>query len=289
MGFVLARHTFDKYVSLKQKFTTSYRYTQQQITYTATKSFLTICQIVIKRMKGSNTGYGTVIIGLLCLPLFTACGTMPNGRSWGQDVTLTPSLQRLTDAATHAAEHTATWLPLAGAALFSIGNLDEKYTYALADHNPIFGSQEKANHASDILRSSLVTSAMATALLTPSGDNNSDWMTNKSKGMITDPSGHTSRAFAAAALTSNNLDSLALSPGTADGIRVGLYTVACGTAWARVEAEKHYITDVMAGAALGNFLSRFIHDAFMGLDNNDQQIEIEIEPKYSHLAMTWHF
>ena len=36
-------------------------------------------------------------------------------------------------------------------------------------------------------------------------------------------------------------------------------------AWARVEGDRHYPSDVLAGAALGHFLSAFIHDAFLGL------------------------
>jgi membrane-associated phospholipid phosphatase len=36
-------------------------------------------------------------------------------------------------------------------------------------------------------------------------------------------------------------------------------------AWARVEARKHYPSDVLAGAALGHFLTAFIHDAFLNL------------------------
>jgi len=41
--------------------------------------------------------------------------------------------------------------------------------------------------------------------------------------------------------------------------------MASGTAWARVEAGVHYPSDVLAGAALGNFLTAFIHDAFLNL------------------------
>ena len=257
---------------------------------------------------------------LALMQLLAACGTLPNDKSWGQDVTLTPTSQRLANAALNAVKNPATWIPLTGAALFSAGNLDHKYTNALAENNYLFGSQKNANHASDMLRSSLVSSMFVTALMTPSGTTNNEIALNKSKGLITEytalyitssttsvikratnrerpngydyssfPSGHTSRAFAAAALTSKNLESLDVSPVTAVGIRVGLYSVACGTAWARVEADKHYITDVMAGAALGNFLSRFIHDAFMGLDNDNRQVDIDIAPHRSQMQLTWRF
>ena len=42
--------------------------------------------------------------------------------------------------------------------------------------------------------------------------------------------------------------------------------MAAMTAWARIEKNWHYPTDVLVGAALGNFLGGFIHNAFMGLD-----------------------
>ena len=102
------------------------------------------------------------------------------------------------------------------------------------------------------------------------------------------PSGHVSRAFAAAALTSKNLQSLPISTPTETGIRIGLYSFATATAWARVEANVHYATDVLAGAALGNFLSRFIHDAFLGLESN-MQIQIETLPSQSQLNFFWQF
>jgi hypothetical protein len=50
-------------------------------------------------------------------------------------------------------------------------------------------------------------------------------------------------------------------------MRYSAHTLAAATAWARVEAEKHYPTDVLAGAALGHFLTAVIHDSMMGLDS----------------------
>ena len=251
------------------------------------------------------------LLFITCNLVLISCGTLENGHSWGEDTSLFPSTHRLSQAATISAQHPATWAPLLGATLFSIANLDEDISRRLADNNPVFGSKQEANDASDLLRDSLVASVVVSALATPGGDTASEQFTNKSKGLITEfaaleitavatsqikrasgrerpnainnssfPSGHTSRAFAAAALTSKNLDSLSLTSGTATGIRVGLYTFAAGTALARVEAEMHYTTDVMVGAALGNFLSRFIHDAFLGLDNNNQ-IQLNIAPKFT--------
>lgn len=252
-----------------------------------------------------------LLLFIVFILVLTSCGTLNNGRSWGQDVTLFPTKSRLSQAAITSIKHPATWGPLFGAALFSLTDIDEDISEELADNNPLFGSKEDANNASDFLRNSLVASVAISALATPGGNTASQQFANKSKGLITEfatleitsastslikrttdrerpnkvnkssfPSGHTSKAFAAAALTSKNLDSLSLNPGTVTGIRVGLYTFATGTALARVEAERHYTTDVLVGAALGNFLSRFIHDAFLGLDNNNQVL-FNISPRFA--------
>ncbi len=62
------------------------------------------------------------------------------------------------------------------------------------------------------------------------------------------PSGHTAAAFA-----------MATTLGDAVGsrwARAGLYTLATGTAWARMAQEKHWLSDVVAGAAVGILSAR---------------------------------
>lgn len=62
------------------------------------------------------------------------------------------------------------------------------------------------------------------------------------------PSGHTAAAFA-----------MATTLGDAVGsrwARAGLYTLATGTAWARMAQEKHWLSDVVAGAAVGVLSAR---------------------------------
>lgn len=262
---------------------------------------------------------------LLALFLISAlstpgCSSMKNGRNWGQDATITPSGQRISQAFFSAINHPATWSPLLGAAVISATASDKEISEQLSEKTPIFGSNEDANDASDWLRDSLVASVAVSIIAMPSGDAAKQHTINKSKGLLTElvaiettslvtsrikkttgrerpnkgndrsfPSGHTSRAFAAAALTSKNLNSLSLDESTTTGIRIGLYTFATGTAWARVEANVHYPTDVLTGAALGNFLSRFIHDAFLGLEHQDKLIELELLPKHAYLGFQWQF
>ena len=57
------------------------------------------------------------------------------------------------------------------------------------------------------------------------------------------PSGHTTMAFALAASVSDEVHSPVAS--------VLLYTAATGTAWSRTNDNKHWLSDVVAGAALG--------------------------------------
>lgn len=261
-----------------------------------------------------------ILIVLISILATSGCGTLKNGKAWGQDATITPSKNRISEAFFSAAKHPATWSPLLGAAVLSVGDIDEQLSEQLSEETPVFGSNEDAGDASDWLRDSLVASVAVSVIAMPSGEDPQEHIVNKSAGALTEvaalyttsvvtsgikkasgrerpnkandrsfPSGHTSRAFAAAALTSSNLESLSLNEATETGIRFGLYSFATATAWARVEANVHYATDVMAGAALGNFLSRFIHDAFLGLEHQDKQIQIEILPKHTYLGFQWQF
>ena len=57
------------------------------------------------------------------------------------------------------------------------------------------------------------------------------------------PSGHTAIAFALATSLADDIDNPWAS--------AGLYTLATGVGWSRINDDRHWVTDVAAGAALG--------------------------------------
>lgn len=225
------------------------------------------------------------IAALLVVVLAAAgCAGRTPETSWGARL---PDGATLGEAALRAARSPGTWVPLAGAAVLSVGDLDEDISDWAADQTPLFGAD--AESTSDDLRTAAKAAWLVTALAAPS-----DHLTDKAGGLtvgvstllledlvtgaIKDASGrvrpdgsddqsfssgHAGTASAAATLARRNLGYLDL-PGWFDTTaRVGLYGVAVGTGWARVEARKHYVTDVLAGYAVGNFLATFMHEAFM--------------------------
>ena len=226
----------------------------------------------------------------------TGCGTLQNGRGWGQDAIYPVELKRISSAAYHAFFDLQTLLPAAGALVFCLDDYDQKVSDWATNNHPIFGSQNSASQASYNLSYALGAETLVTALATPSGKDPKDWATNKAKGVAvllgaelategvtgllkvttnrtrpsgtsdnSFPSGHSSNAFSSATLANRNLNSIKMPEGVRLPLQVGNIVIATGVAWARVEAGAHYPSDVLAGAAIGHFLSAFIYDAFMGL------------------------
>ncbi len=70
-----------------------------------------------------------------------------------------------------------------------------------------------------------------------------------SGGSTSFPSGHTAAAFALATTLGDAIGSTV--------VQGGLYVVAAGTGWARIAQQKHWASDVAAGAAIGILAGKF--------------------------------
>jgi len=182
-------------------------------------------------------------------------------------------------------------MPLVTAAALSVGDSDEDLSEWAADHR-LFG--DDPSRWSDDLRDASYAAYFVTALAVPGGEGTRDWLSHKASGLavgvatfladktVVDamkeatgrdrpddsndrsfPSGHASQSAVATRLAAKNLDYCELTPATRLATDVGFYGLAIGTAWARVEAEKHFVTDVLVGYSIGRFLASFMNEAFL--------------------------
>lgn len=245
-------------------------------------------------------GWWCVIV--LALAGLGGCATMSGGEAWGEGATLTPGWQRVRASAVAAAKDPYVWAPLAGAAVFQVGDWDRQVADWARREHPLFGSQRNAARWSDDLRSASSVAYVATVLATPGGDGADEWFADKAKGFavglttrlatggvtqalkqgvgrerpdggdhLSFPSGHASASAVNTRLASRNLRWIAMDDSTRRLLDGGLLALTVGTSWARIEAGKHYPSDVLVGMALGNFLAAFINDAFLGAAPGDRR------------------
>ncbi len=224
---------------------------------------------------------------ICCLTLLAGgCAGITDRGSWGATVAW-PDGQRLARAAGAALGSPHTWAPLAGAVVFAATDLDDEVSEWAVREQPLFGSN--AENASDQLRNLAAGSYLLTALVVPS-----DSAAHRASGLAVGlstlalergtvaglksltsrtrpdgsddasfPSGHTSMATATATMAVSNLDYVDAPAWLLRTSQIGLYGIAGATGWARVEAEKHYPSDVLAGYAIGAFIARFMEEAFI--------------------------
>jgi hypothetical protein len=240
-----------------------------------------------------------LLILACALPLF-GCGTMSNGKRWGQDVTLIPGWTRLKDAFVGAVVEPASWAPLAGALALQIGDADADIADWAHEETPVFHSISAADEASDFLKETAQWAAWTTAILAPGGSEPMPWLVDKGKGFgieylaaeanngLTEylkgvsvrtrpdesddksfPSGHASIAATYSTLGVRNVDAMTISDGAKTAAHAAFFAVDAGTAWGRVEAERHFPSDVLVGMAIGHFIAEFFSSAFLSLEKND--------------------
>jgi membrane-associated phospholipid phosphatase len=259
-------------------------------------------------------------LSLIALPILQGCGTLSNGRGWGQDATLTPGWDRIKESAVNAALSPETWVPVAASLVLQVDDMDKRISDWASKKTPVFGSQENASNWANYLEDSSGVVYFATVMATPSGDDPSGWLTAKVKGLAVGvaasgitaggtsllkkiakrsrpndpnsdkslPSGHASGAAVFTTLARRNLESISLSPGSRLFADIGIVGLAIGTGWSRVEAKAHYPSDVLVGYALGHFFSAFINDAFLGLDNKKAPL-VTFEPSRKDVFVGLHW
>ena len=223
---------------------------------------------------------------LAILPVFLllmACSS--NGRHvLGDGMTLKPGWDRFKQSAIQAMQDPAVWIPLAGAVLLQVDDLDHELSDRLREDTPVFGSADKAAEASDDFRSLTTWSYLGTALMTSTATDHSwfvskakllgaEWVTVQAARGVTGqlkslsqrerpnglndksfPSGHATSASVQAQMAKLNIAYLPLSKGSQTALNWTQDGFAVLTAWARVEAGMHYPADVLAGWAVGRFV-----------------------------------
>jgi hypothetical protein len=262
----------------------------------------------IRALAGSFHRVHTLVQRLLAAaligPALLLSGCATTSKLW-------PSGKKWREAATNAAKHPGTWVPLAGAGVVATGGWDHEISDWARRETPLFGSATNAEDYSDSFRAATHAGMIVTALLVrepgekrwPSMLERMAWehvgvaaalILRDPIRRITDrqrpngeprsfPSGHSTTAFANTAMTYRNLEALRISPAWKYGAMSAEAGCAALTAWARVEAGKHYPTDVLAGAALGNFVALLVHDAFLG---HGEDVAISMGPD-RRLAVRW--
>ncbi|MDN5870872.1 MAG: phosphatase PAP2 family protein [Nitrococcus sp.] len=226
---------------------------------------------------------------LVLLLALGGCAGVSGQPAWGEDARLLPGWSAVGRAARRAATDPLTWAPILTAGVLTIGDLDEDLSDWAADNTPLFGGN--AADISDGLKDASTVVYAVTALIAPSGEH---WVVNKLRGLavgiaaigatrlLTDavksassrerpngdddrsfPSGHASSAAVNTTLAIENLDYVAMPAWARRGSSITLHLLAGATGWARVEGRRHYFSDVLVGFALGHFIGRFMHEAFL--------------------------
>lgn len=90
------------------------------------------------------------------------------------------------------------------------------------------------------------------------------------------PSGHTTMAFALATTLADEIDRTWVS--------VGLYTLAAGVGWSRINDNRHWLTDIAGGAAVGITSSKLVSGRWRIFGVRPPQVLLGSRP-----ALAWQF
>ena len=245
-------------------------------------------------MRSSKPQYVPLVM-LIITAGTSGCATTGGNGFW----------ERLATHSRASVQQESVWIPLAAAAVFAGTSADEEVSEWAVDRNPVFGSPSNAGTWSDWLSGSVVATALVTSFAWRDEANQpittdlfilgsayafSDGMKRVAdrtrpdeKNDLSFPSLHATMAFTGARIAARNFSTRNTRYGQA--IRIGLFTFASASAWGRVEAEKHYPADVLAGAAVGNFFAG-VGNAFL---EDRKNVTVSFSPTFDGGVLRIHW
>jgi hypothetical protein len=261
-----------------------------------------------------------LFISILTTVLICSC-SHEQIKPWGSNTTFSPGWHHIKRSAKDSLFDHETWLPLAGAAVFGFSNLDARVANYAFESHPLFGSRANAIYKSDDLFDATKVALFTTSLTSAGADDFSDTMRMKSKGLLaqsmaiglnnvttstlkvvanrTAPneidsdsltSRHASGAFLYSSLTRLNIRDTTTSSVWHKSTDIAMIGLASATAWGRVEGGLHYPSDILVGAALGNFFANFVHRAFVDPDfSNSFSVQYSKRRVASELIIQYSF
>jgi len=182
-----------------------------------------------------------------------------------------------------------TWIPLGASVASYASGADRKISDWATENTPIFGGITDARTASDNISGLLFISTYTTAAIHHSTqqkyslstgltfdtlaigvnayqtDNFKRW-TDRKRPLSPESdesflSGHSSNAHVMGTLSAIHMRHIFRNdPYYSDIASASAYVASGAVAWARVEGGRHYPSDVLAGAALGNFIANFANN-----------------------------
>jgi len=219
------------------------------------------------------------------LLLLLTCSSLAGCASPFGELKKTLTLDRLWQATQKSAIDPLTWVPAAGALVIAVGDYDDEISDWARRHHPVYGSAKTARDVSDILWATsggsyllgwyarpvtesyteekktrdlvvqggaiLATLGTTEGLKKVTGRDRPNGEDDKSF-----PSGHSSGS---AALSTSAMYQIRKNEKIPEGWRtagsVAFIALPYATGWARIEADKHWPTDILFGIALGNFFA----------------------------------
>lgn len=245
----------------------------------------------------------------------SSCSLFTRKGKWGKNALWPIRTNKIVKAFKDNASSAHVWLPLAGAGLVHWTGNDKKPSQWASNEKIIYHDQENTSHWSDQFNNILLYEMYFSILLTSSMNEEAslkEYALSKAKGALvvnfaststrytrgqlartfrrerpnganhlSFPSGHATEASSRNMLISKNLDSIEMDPSLKIALKVANTSMAVGTLWARIEGKRHYPSDVLAGYAVGSFVSGFIYDALMNLDARESFSLIPLKDEVS--------
>jgi hypothetical protein len=237
---------------------------------------------------------------LLLLLIVTSCSHFKKKGTWGKNA-FRPSWDTIKNAFVNNATSAHVWAPLAAAGAIKLSKQDQKISDWATDQSPLYGGRTHADDHSDEDVDWLERALYVSIFLPASFEESwAQYAANKAKGGLVTyvsykipekladetkgffprlrpdrsdrksfPSGHAHRASANRHVLAKNINASTLNDTTKTVLHIGNTSLAVGTIWGRVEARRHYPSDVLTGYALGYFFSGFVYDSLMNLSPNE--------------------